>query len=621
MPALAIPAPNQPPVTPEATAANPTVKDFQYYSKRANGIIADWRTNEKVKIKVRREARKNVVNVEELRQANKILSDETLIPDRTIDFNVRTQKALYVRFLEESRRLLIFGVHPGFPLDQRDEVAKLEDNFTEGMRYNRWKNAWFKTFDGTCLHGAVAVEVIFDPSKPLNCAIDYISRDDLQFPTNLKSIQSAELILRRYTVTMTEVEGMSKIYGFNPEGVRCLQEIDANPRATDEKMFEIYKSYYKLDGVVMTAWYSDQWTTDWLSAPKKLDLGIKQVDEAAVAAATNLGIPPEEALKQFATPKDITFYPMFFLKYDEMEDEVILNVPGRAALDLQVQEALTHTVSATVNGAVRASGLYASVEPTNDGDAPSNNVIGTLEHGKILGRPLKIFTVPWPNSILLTVTQALSVRNQSQMGQTDFAALTRNDTEKTATEIQAAQQQKASLSSMQVNLLATVIVDVYSLCWEIARWQKMLGLCRGELTNEPALLNYAYVFSAAGDVEVIQRAEKKQSLREIWQIMKDTPASQQVLEYILELYFPEEAEAWISALSGPKDQAITTLVQIISQELPKMNLNPDELNTLQGILSSAQALVAGPGNGEPAPELNAPSTGPAPAGGEPIQQA
>lgn len=614
-------------VTPETpvepavpTDLQGTPKNFQYYQKRANAIIADWDATEHPKILVRREMRKNIVNVEDKRQKSEILSDETFIPDRTIDYNVRTQKALYVRYIEEGRRLLIFGVDPGFPMDKRDDVAKLEDAFTQGMRYNRWKNAWFQLFDGTCLHGACACEVIFDDTKPLNCAVDYITRDDLRFPTKLKSIQSAEIIMRRYVVTMTEIEGMAKLFGFNPEGVKTLQATDATYSRSDEKMYEIYKCYYKQDGIVMTCWYSSQYSQDWLSAPKKLDLGIKTVDEAAVAAAVNMGMPADAAMAQFTVPRDITFYPVFFLKYDEMEDQVILDVPGRAALDLQIQEAVTHTLTATVNAAIRASGLYASAEPSNDGETPTNETIGALKHGEIFGKPLRFFTTPWPNNILLTVTQALSVRNQSQMGQTDFAALTRNDTEKTATEIQAAQQQKATLSSMQVNLLATMIIDVYSLCWEIARWQAMLGKTSKKLTSDPSLLQYPYTFSAAGDVEVIQRAEKKQSLREIWMIMKDTPAATEVLTYILEMYFPEEAEKWISALQGPKDQILQMLVGTIEEAIQsgRMQIAPEEYDTIKGILDSARAMVGTPGHGPSAPELSDPSQQPSGQSGEPL---
>jgi len=609
------------PVTQEA-------KTFQYYQKRANSIIAGWRGDEMEKIRIRRDARKNVINVNQLRQDNKILSDETQIPDRTIDYNVRTQKAQYVQYLEGSRRNLIFGVHPSFPLDERDEVSKLEDNFTQGMRYNRWKSPWFKCFDSTCLHGANFVEVIFDPSKPFNCAVDYIRREDLQFPENLTNIQSAELILRRYKSTMTEIEGMAKAFGFNLAGVQSLKQISDGMSSTDERMYEIYKAYYKQSGIVWTAWYSEQFGQEWLSTPKKLDLGIKDLDKAALEVMTSQGTNPSQVIPQLAQTKDITFYPVFALKYDEVEDEVILNVPGRAALDLQTQEAITHLFSANVNGNVRASGLYASPVPSNDGVPPTDRVIATLQHGKVVDRPLSFFQMDYPSPGLLTAIQALRVSNQSQMGQTDFAALTRQDTEKTATEIQAAQAQKASLSSMQVNLLATVITDVYSLCWEIARWQTMLGLCRGPLVppgQDPALtiklLNYPYVFSAAGDVEVIQRAEKKQSLREIWQIMKDTPAAQSVLEYILELYFPDEADNWINDLKAPTNQVIEALVGIITTAIQEQRLqvSPDELQSIAGILTTAQSMVRPTGQQDTAPELSAPQIGPAQPGGQPLQ--
>jgi hypothetical protein len=157
------------------------VKDFAYYQPRLNGIIADWKSQEVDKIVNRRKVRKNLVNVAEARQKGTILGDETIIPDHTIDFNVRQQKALYVNYIETSRRLLLFKPPGNVPYTDKDEIMELEKNFTDGMRYNRWKSAWFKVFDGACLHGACAVEVIFDPSKPFNCAVEYVSRNDLRF--------------------------------------------------------------------------------------------------------------------------------------------------------------------------------------------------------------------------------------------------------------------------------------------------------------------------------------------------------------------------------------------------------------------------------------------------------
>jgi hypothetical protein len=576
---------------------------FIKYSPKIQGIINDWKSTEDPKVKVRREVRKNLVNVNDKRQKEEILGDETIIPDHTINANVSAEKAKYVNYIESSRRLLIFKPPGDFPFQDKGEITNLEEAFTDGMRFNRWKLPWFKVFDGACLHGACAVEVIFDPSKPFNCAIDYVSRNDLRFQLNLKNIQAGEIIARRFEWTIIEVEAMAKRYGFKPEGVKYLEQITQDfASRTTSKMFEVYKVYFKIDGLVQVAWYTEHWTNGWLADPKPLELGLFEIDQITMMQAKQMGLPYAPP----ATPID--FYPFFPLKYDEQEDEIILDVPGRAALDIQAQEAITHAFSSLINGSIRAAGIYASTLPANNGDAPTDKVVGKLKHGVILDRPLNFFTPPWPNAnVLLGTIQAISVRNQSQMGRTDFAALTRDDTEKTATEIQAAAKQTAALSSMQVDLLATVIIDVYELCYKIARCQVLLGLCKGYLTNNPELLFIDYSFKAAGDVEVVQRAEKQQALKEIWMIAKDTPAAQSVFEYILEVFFPNEAKDWIQELRLPKDTIISTLANALSLMRERAHLSPEENGQLENILSQAQAMVGGPGKQAASPQSsNAP---------------
>ena len=575
------------------------VKDFSYYQPRLNGIIADWKSQEVDKIVNRRKVRKNLVNVAEARQKGTILGDETIIPDHTIDFNVRQQKALYVNYIETSRRLLLFKPPGNIPYTDKDEIMELEKNFTDGMRYNRWKSSWFKVFDGACLHGACAVEVIFDPSKPFNCAVEYVSRNDLRFQLNLKNIQSSEVVLRRFEWTIVEVQAMAKRYAFKEEAVQTLERITTD-RKTSNDLFEVYRAYFKQDGRVYVAWYTDQYSNSWLSEPRPLELGLFDIDQVAMdqhamvtqqAAQVGIAVPPYQP-----NASAVDFYPFFILKYDEPEDEVILDVPGRAALDIQAQEAITSAFSATINGAVRASGLYASAAPNPNGDAPSDRTIGKLKHGEYTDRPLNFFQPAYPNPILMTVIQALSVRNQQQMGRTDFAALTRDDTEKTATEIQAASREQQSLSSMQVNLLATVITDVYELCYRIARSQFIMKLCKGFLTANPSLLHIDYTFAAAGDVEVIQRAEKEQSLKEIWNIAKDTPAAASIFEHILETFFPNESPAWIKEVRAPKENIIGQLAGLLDAVRDRANITPEENAQLEQVLGAAQAMVGAPNN-------------------------
>ena len=63
-------------------------------SKIFNHLDADHK-EEITRVDRRRELRKNRISLKEIRDKGQILSDELVIPDRTIDTNIRQQKSPY----------------------------------------------------------------------------------------------------------------------------------------------------------------------------------------------------------------------------------------------------------------------------------------------------------------------------------------------------------------------------------------------------------------------------------------------------------------------------------------------------------------------------------------------
>jgi hypothetical protein len=210
----------------------------------------------------------------------------------------------------------------------------------------------------------------------------------------------------------------------------------------------------------------------------------------------------------------------------------------------------------------------------------------------------------------------LSTRNQQQQGRVDFAAMNRQDTAKTATELNAAMTQAASLGSIKVALLADAITRAYSIGWAIARSQALAGQI-DMLSAFPAeVLKADFTLTPSGDVEVIKRQEKLMRMKEFFGILANTPAAVPFLKYLIKQAFPEEAGELIASLdAGNKDAVIMELVNVVEKVIPMMN--PDEQQQLNQIISAARSVVVGQSDANTAGPSGEPSAGAPQQGGQP----
>ena len=106
---------------------------------KARGIfqkrIQSWDTTEKVATERRRSLRKIDVDVQALRDSGQILKDETFIPVRVADGNIRQAHAQYMNYLRGSRKLVLFTPEVS---TTKLNVDLLENNFSNGMKYLKW---------------------------------------------------------------------------------------------------------------------------------------------------------------------------------------------------------------------------------------------------------------------------------------------------------------------------------------------------------------------------------------------------------------------------------------------------------------------------------------------------
>lgn len=567
-----------------------TTNDFATYESaklRIDRLISDF--SFQIDIASRnREKRFKDLDIEKLRKQKIIPENEYLIPMRVIDSNIRREQPAFFNYLKQSRRLVIFK-------DIANPMSitnKLEDEFSRGMTYSGWEIPHFKVVDGSQTHGWDSVEILYDTTKPLHVSIEHIGNDNLIFPLDSIDIQNCELILRKLNVTASQLKALVKKFGFDPKQVATT--LSKNAKAQQEKCLVIYKCFYKVDGIVQSAWYSHD-CGDWLLAPKPHFIGISMPQEApsepAIDPMTGMEVQQEPSITWVETPAE--FYPIFILPYYETEQMRIMDHRGRVYLDNHKQEALTANISQFLNGCQKASTIEASVKA----EVSRQSEIQSIELGrnKVSPIPLDYYSPPYPDSVMLSLQGYLDSANSQEAGQINYAANNRKDSRKTATEIAAARDENSMLSSVQVSLYSSFIRQVYTVAWKIVQSQAAQGLVsflvvEGTEENNMALITPDYDIRAAGDVDVIKRQELIGQYKEFWPIIQTTPAAIPFLSRLLKLVFLDEGDNYATILEQGDPRA---LIAQIAQLLSDPSITQALLNQTAGLPpEQKQTLIA-----------------------------
>jgi hypothetical protein len=567
--------------------------EFVKEKEQFDTLIASWK-DELDKASNRRKIRENKRNVAEERQKGTLLQDETIIPDRTINTNIRQGRGNYINYVTQSERMLII-TSVGQP---NRAIGPLETWYTNGARYQGWKLPWMRLIDCMMTHGGAALEVMFDESKPLHFNVEYIPRESLIFPLKTKSIQACPRILRCYELTTLQLEEFAAKYGFDQNMVK--KTLDCHHKK--DSFIKTYRALLKKDGVVYNGWYVNE-CEDWLRAPVVHDIGLFQFDPNMIAQSLPDGTPLflspvwNELKATMATPLPLKQYPIIWFPYEITENEVLLETSGRVALDLHTQEAKTETMSATVNGCTRAARLYASAEDEPGSDAQLRE-LGPLKHGSVMSKAVSFFAAPWPNNIILAVNQALGIANAQDAGRNDFAAMARPDANKTKYELELGKDQTQETSISDMDIFSIPVLDTNALCFNISTHQAIFGLVPPP--TDPSLLVGEYNLQCAGDVEVTKRLKDDQNAKEIFNIVQGTPLGEKILFFLIRRFFPDQADEWLGALAGPDKDAIIMQLVTILEGIPVDELTPDQLSALRNVIATARAVVEQSSNGAPA---------------------
>ena len=543
-------------------------------------LVHDW-TEEIEQTKVRRETRDVNVDIEDLRQRGDLDEDETLVPVRVIDTNIQREQPAYINYLKNSRRLCTFNC-----LSEPDmDTQKLENDFTRGMTYTGWEKDHYKCLDGAQTHGWDSVEVVLDETKPLNVAIEHIGHDNLFFPRSNINIQFAPRIIRKYDMTLSQLDKFVSKYGFSATQVGQLKAARKDTQKETETLI-VYKCFFKKEGQVFVSWFSlEHGVDDWLCAPAALDLGIaeQQMQPQTVMQTDPLTgrQVPSTVMQPVWVAKPIKQYPIFILPYRQTEKPRIIDHKGRVFLDENKQDAQTAILSSFINGLTRASNIYASPDK-EDGTGAALKEYENLKlaGGRILNNPMRFWSPPYPDAMVLSALQQFDVSNSQETNQPNFAVMNREDSRKTAKEIDTANQQQALLNSVQLTMFSTFIREIYSFAWLIVQSQAlqskisflmvkqqkprlnpaagntpMIDPSTGQPITDEVWVNdveriaHKYELRAAGDVDVIARVEKMNQMMQDWPVIQNTSLRSRFLADLMKLKYPDTGEQYAQILA------------------------------------------------------------------------
>lgn len=602
-------------------------KLFNYQSSitRIKSLIDSWRY-EREEVESNRRLRSIDLSPKSLRDAGKLLPDETIIPMRMIETNIAREQPHYINYLKNSPRTAAFRCIE----DSKFDTQNLESEFTRVMTYPEWDIPFQRCIDGSEVHGIDYVEVVFDPSKPGNVAVEHVGRDNLYYNKDSINLQANDLLIRRYSFSYSQIEAAIYDYQFDSTQAQYItQKCEASPDCEDRNIY-IYKVLIKCEKQIYVAWVCPDLCNEWLKAPQLHYVGIqKKVTVNVPVPMEQLMINPlmvqQQAFKKVTTLEDqpLDMFPLFPLVYKETEEQQLSRKKGRVFLDKHKQEGQTVVASAFVNSLVRSSKFFGSVKADAMGNetAAPKQLDAPLVNGGIYDRPIEFWNMPAPDPLMLQSLQYFDVSNSQESGQVNFAVSNRKDSRKTAAEIDAATEQASQLSSTQVSLLSTFLRLVYTFCWKIVQNRAINGhiiflaqpqpkinmlMQKVEVSyvNDQHTLSLTYDVRPAGDIDVIKRQQKMVQLKQDWPVFSATPLASSFLKEIISTAYPEQASKWNAELEQASQQAqvIQQLLTLIQKSLSPdeiAKLPPQDQQLLQQMLANAQQ-VAQQGGMEPA---------------------
>jgi len=508
------------------------------------------------------------IDIEVEREAGRIQPDELYIPTHIIDTNIRREQSSYIQYITQSPRAVILRD----PSDATADLANLERDLTDKLRYDGWQLSLFSAIDAFQANGYSIMEVVQDQSKIGEIAHEHVTMQDFAYVADTKDLQACEMLGRTYHYTRTKLLALCgdpaqpKDSDWSKSEVDKILEGESNAGTSepeessedkDKSLFRVQKLMFRVNGIVQVGWACIGVCDDWVRKPRPLYLGRRQPytpQEIQRLQMQNPQQPVNPTLIQNGKVQYETAYPYFLFQYLISEDDTISHLKGRIFLDQDSQEAVSSLLSSTVTQARRSAGPYWAKKENdpNDDVLMKKNVY--FKPNCLLPSGIESFMMKAPEPGMFQAINMLVGNNQSETSQVNFAeSNNQKDSRKTATAVKESRAQRQELTTVQVVLFSQALRNLYTTMCSVIKSRVLSGLLQ---VNPSILPLYSRTFQVkpSGDVDVIEKSNLIQAMMTAWPVVSQTGAAIPFLCDMLEKAFPDNAAKYLQAIQQQQAQ-------------------------------------------------------------------
>ena len=505
-----------------------------------------------------RRLRSNKADVEQMRSAGLLQENQTFIGVRLINQNINQALPPLLSYLKQSPRMATFV--PG-------DNSYLDQEFTRVLQYPGWEIPYIEVLDGAELNGIGYMMVKADNTKLGGVSMETIPFNEIIYDRRLKSLQDSPAILIKHVITAVSFYHWDSFENFDKNSdaykaiaKRLLSE-EVNVIGDD---LVIYETFVKVNGFVYRGWYYKD-SRQWLKQPLPFSNGIEE-------SVPEINIDPMAMTSEptyLNKPVHLTYYPIAVKRSEIKENRKHDEAEGRAVEDYHKQEAATTLMTAAVNGCTQAANTMWSPDGANlDGVAPAQ-LQYKIKNNAIWKTPMKAFTSPWPDPMIFKGIEAITQQNAMENNQVAWAVNNRKDSRKTATEIEAAQQQQGMLTGTAALVFSIFLRDVLTMTWPIVQSDAKKGSIKflievSDPAEKEAILSKQYEVKPAGDIDFVEKQQRITNIQQDLPMFQGTPIGQEMMKEYVRLRYPEKYDQWSKILSQGND---SQLIQGLGQAL------------------------------------------------------
>ena len=505
-----------------------------------------------------RRLRSNKADVEQMRSAGLLQENQTFIGVRLINQNINQALPPLLSYLKQSPRMATFV--PG-------DNSYLDQEFTRVLQYPGWEIPYIEVLDGAELNGIGYMMVKADNTKLGGVSMETIPFNEIVYDRRLKSLQDSPAILIKHVITAVSFYHWDSFENFDKNSdaykaiaKRLLSE-EVNVIGDD---LVIYETFVKVNGFVYRGWYYKD-SRQWLKQPLPFSNGIEE-------SVPEINIDPMAMTSEptyVNKPVHLTYYPIAVKRSEIKENRKHDEAEGRAVEDYHKQEAATTLMTAAVNGCTQAANTMWSPDGANlDGVAPAQ-LQYKIKNNAIWKTPMKAFTSPWPDPMIFKGIEAITQQNAMENNQVAWAVNNRKDSRKTATEIEAAQQQQGMLTGTAALVFSIFLRDVLTMTWPIVQSDAKKGSIKflievSDPAEKEAILSKQYEVKPAGDIDFVEKQQRITNIQQDLPMFQGTPIGQEMMKEYVRLRYPEKYDQWSKILSQGND---SQLIQGLGQAL------------------------------------------------------